>query len=60
MLYFFLWCLLWPLAVAGHYALMVRHVGVQYAPEALPRISRVIGAIYVVVGLLIYLHAFLG
>ena len=59
MLYFLLWCLFWPLVVAGHYLIMVRHVGVAYAPEALPRISKVIGGVYVTVGLMLYLHALL-
>ena len=57
MLCFLLWCLCWPLVIAGHYVLMVRFVGVQYSAEALPRISKMTGAVYVVVGLMLYLHA---
>lgn len=55
MLYFLLWCLLWPLVVAGHYLIMVRHVGVHYSAEALPRIAKTVGAVYVIVGLMLYL-----
>ena len=57
MLYFLLWCLLWPLAVAGHYAMMTRAVGVVYTPEAFPRMAKVVAAVYVVVALMLYLHA---
>ena len=60
MLYFLLWVLFWPLVVAGHYVLMVRYVGVHYDAQALPRLSKTISAVYVVVALLLSLHALLA
>lgn len=53
MLYFLIWCLLWPLVVALHYVLMVRFVGIEYDQTALVRMSKAVAGVYLAVGLVL-------